>query len=122
MPLDEITIEGVRDAVTRFVPHFKTGGDAVLRSACRLSLEGIASKKLDASYRSSRSGAWTKAKCRAGHEVVIGGWSTTKGSFRSLLVGVYRGDHFVYVGRVGTGYGRDKVKTLLPKSSPREAQ
>src|SRR4029077_20671422 len=78
------------DAVIRFVPHFETGGDAVLRSACRLSLEGIVSKKLDAPYR---SGAWTKAKCRAGHEVVIGGSSTTKGSFRSLLVGVYRGDH-----------------------------
>ena len=37
-------------------------------------------------------------------------WSSAAGarpraSFRSLLVGVHRGDHFVYVGRVGTGYG-----------------
>jgi ATP-dependent DNA ligase len=31
------------------------------------------------------------------------------GKFRSLLVGVNRGDSFVYVGRVGTGYGA-KVK------------
>jgi bifunctional non-homologous end joining protein LigD len=116
-------LAGLRgDAVIRFVPHFETGGDAVLRSACRLSLEGIVSKKLDAPYRSGRSGDWTKAKCRAGHEVVIGGWSTTKGSFRSLLVGVYRGDHFVYVGRVGTGYGRDKVKTLLPRLKAVAAQ
>jgi bifunctional non-homologous end joining protein LigD len=87
----------------------------VLRSACKLSLEGIVSKKLDAPYRSSRNGAWAKAKCRAGHEVVIGGWSTTNGKFRSLLVGVYRDDHFIYVGRVGTGYGEAKVRTLLPR-------
>jgi hypothetical protein len=86
--------------IIRFVDHFETGGDAVLRSACKLVLEGIVSKRLDAPYRSGRSGTWTKAKCRAGQEVVIGGWTTTNGRFRSLLVGA-RGDHFAYVGRVG---------------------
>jgi bifunctional non-homologous end joining protein LigD len=50
----------------RFVEHFETGGDAVLSSACRMSLEGIVSKRLDAPYRSGRSDSWTKAKCRAG--------------------------------------------------------
>ncbi len=99
----------------RFVDHFETGGEAVLRSACRLSLEGIVSKRADAPYRSGRTDSWTKAKCRAGHEVVIGGWTTTAGKFRSLLAGVYRGDHFVYVGRVGTGYSEAKVATLLPR-------
>ena len=38
----------------RFVEHFETGGDAVLQSACRMSLEGIVSKQLDAPYRSGR--------------------------------------------------------------------
>jgi len=104
-----------KDPLIRYVEHFATGGDAVLQSACRMSLEGIVSKKLDAPYTSGRSGTWTKAKCRAGHEVVIGGWSTTDGAFRSLLVGVHRGDHLVHVGRIGTGYGAGKVKTLLPK-------
>ena len=104
----------VKSPRIRYVEHFETGGDAVLQSACKLSLEGIVSKRREAPYESGRSGAWTKAKCRAGHEVVIGGWSTTAGKFRSLLVGVYRGDHFVYVGRVGTGYGEAKVKALLP--------
>ena len=99
----------------RFVEHFETGGEAVLKSACRLSLEGIVSKRLDASYVSGRTESWTKAKCRSGHELVIGGWTTTDGAFRSLLVGVHRGNHFVYVGRVGTGYGEAKVKQLLPR-------
>ena len=87
----------------------------MLRSACRLSLEGIVSKKLDSPYRSGRSETWTKAKCRSGHEVVVGAWSTTNGAFRSLLVGVHRDDHFVYLGRVGTGYGAAVVKRILPK-------
>ena len=108
-------LDGYGAADLRFVDHFETAGDAVLQSACRLSLEGIVSKKLDAPYRSGRSGSWTKAKCRAGHEVVIGGWTTTNGKFRSLLAGVYRGKHFVYVGRVGTGYGESVVQRLLPR-------
>ncbi|WID99350.1 DNA ligase D [Bosea vestrisii] len=101
--------------VLRYVEHFETGGDAVLKSACKLSLEGIISKAVDAPYVSGRSDTWTKAKCRAGHEVVIGGWSTTAGKFRSLLVGVNRGSHFVYIGRVGTGYSASKVAQLMPR-------
>ena len=103
------------DPRLRFVEHFETGGDAVLRSACKLSLEGIVSKQTDAPYQSGRSDTWAKSKCRAGHEVVIGGYARTNGKFRSLLVGVHRGDHFVYVGRVGTGFGAAKVEKLLPK-------
>jgi bifunctional non-homologous end joining protein LigD len=109
------TLGAGSQGVIRFVEHFETGGDAVLRSACKLSLEGIVSKTLSAPYHSGRAASWTKAKCRAGHEVVIGAWTTTNGRFRSLLVGVNRGDHFVYVGRVGTGYSEAKIKKLLPK-------
>jgi bifunctional non-homologous end joining protein LigD len=98
----------------RYVEHFETGGDAILQSACKLSLEGIVSKKLSAPYHSGRSENWTKAKCRAGHEVVLGGWKTTNGKFRSLMAGVYRGDHLAFVGIVGTGFGQDKVRRIMP--------
>ncbi|WP_106797477.1 DNA ligase D [Rhizobium sp. H4] len=103
------------DPRIRYVEHFQSGGDAVLRSACKLHLEGVISKQMDAPYQSGRTDTWAKSKCRAGHEVVIGGYAKTNGRFRSLLVGVNRGDHFVYVGRVGTGYGAKKVEMLLPK-------
>ncbi|MHC2364919.1 DNA ligase D [Rhizobium leguminosarum] len=113
--LQSLLADNGSDPRIRFVEHFETGGDAVLRSACKLSLEGIVSKEADAPYQSGRTETWAKSKCRAGHEVVIGAYARTNGKFRSLLVGVYRGDHFVYVGRVGTGYGAKKVDTLLPK-------
>jgi bifunctional non-homologous end joining protein LigD len=99
----------------RYVEHFATGGDAVLKSACQMSLEGIVSKRVDAPYQSGRGDNWTKSKCRAGHEVVIGGWAETNGKFRSLLVGVNRGDHLIYAGRVGTGFGRDTVERIFPQ-------
>jgi bifunctional non-homologous end joining protein LigD len=98
----------------RYVEHFESGGDAVLKSARQLSLEGIVSKKLSAPYRSGRSESWTKAKCRAGQEVVLGGWKTTNGKFRSLMAGVHRGDHLAFVGMVGTGFGRDTVRRIMP--------
>ncbi len=97
--LQQLLNDAGDDPVLRFVEHFETGGDAVLRSACKLSLEGIVSKRGDAPYVSGRTDSWAKSKCRAGHEVVIGAYATTQGKFRSLLVGVHRGDSFVHVGR-----------------------
>ncbi len=106
--------QGQEHRLIRYVEHFESGGDAILQSACKLSLEGIVSKKLSAPYRSGRSENWTKAKCRAGHEVVLGGWKTTNGKFRSLMAGVYRGDHLAFVGMVGTGFGQDTVRRIMP--------
>ncbi len=103
-----------KSSLIRYVEHFESGGDAILQSACKLSLEGIVSKKLNAPYRSGRSESWTKAKCRAGHEVVLGGWKTTNGKFRSLMAGVHRGDHLAFVGMVGTGFGQDTVRRIMP--------
>jgi bifunctional non-homologous end joining protein LigD len=111
-----------KSSVIRFVDHFETAGDAVLQSACRMSLEGIISKRLDAAYVSGRTDDWTKSKCRAGQEVVIGGWTTTEGAFRSLIVGVNRDGKFTHVGRVGTGFGEQKVKTLLSKLKALESK
>lgn len=98
----------------RYVTHFESTADTVLRSACRMDLEGIVSKRLDASYVSGRSGDWTKAKCRAGQEVVLVGWTAEGERLRSLLAGVYRDGRLVYVGRIGTGYGATVAAKLLP--------
>ena len=99
----------------RYVEHFESNGNTIMESARALSLEGIVSKKVTASYRSGRSDSWTKAKVRAGHEVVIGGWKSNGGKFRSLMVGVPRNGHLAYVGVVGTGYGQATVKQIMPE-------
>jgi bifunctional non-homologous end joining protein LigD len=104
----------------RYVDHFETSGDDVLRSAARMGFEGIISKRLDEPYRSGRVGSWVKTKQRAGQEVVIGGWTSETKSLSSLLVGVHRphdggGKKLVYVGKVGTGFGEPVIRKVLPK-------
>jgi bifunctional non-homologous end joining protein LigD len=96
----------------RYLGHIEADGAAVLESACKASLEGIISKQLDAPYRSGRAGSWTKAKCRAGQEVVIGGWISEGQHLRSLIAGVYREGRLVPVGKVGTGFSSDKLRAL----------
>jgi bifunctional non-homologous end joining protein LigD len=107
--------EGPHDRHIRYVEHLSEPGDAVLKSACNLNLEGIISKRADAPYRSGRTETWHKSKCRGGQEVVIGGWSGSSNNLRSLLVGVYRGDHLVHTGRVGTGFNQRNAGNLLKK-------
>jgi bifunctional non-homologous end joining protein LigD len=96
----------------RYVEHFEVSGEAFLASACQMDLEGVISKKLDAPYQSDRSDSWTKAKCRAGQEVVIGGWTGTETTLRSLLVGLHRDGRLEYAGRVGTGFTQSSAGAL----------
>jgi bifunctional non-homologous end joining protein LigD len=103
----------------RYVEHFASTGQAVLESACRMDLEGVISKKLDAPYSAGRSTTWVKSKCRGRDEVVIGGWTSEGPRFRSLIVGVREvdakaGPGLRPLGRVGTGYSQPLLKTLLP--------
>lgn len=113
--LEKFLSEQKSDGALRFVPHLVSDANTILASACEIGLEGIISKRLDAPYYSGRTGTWVKAKCRAGQEVVLGGWTIEAGSLRSLLAGVNRDGHLVYAGRIGTGFGREAVKALLPK-------
>jgi bifunctional non-homologous end joining protein LigD len=103
------------DSPIRYVDHFDAEGEEVLKTARDMHLEGIVSKRLDSPYHSGSREGWTKAKCRNGQDVVIGGWSSEGSRFRSLLVGVYRDKQFAYAGRVGTGFGEDVVDQILPR-------
>lgn len=113
-------------AQIRYVDHIKGSATDVWRSACQMELEGIISKRADGAYSSGRGNGWTKTKCRAGQEVVIGGWTTDSGVVRSLLVGVMHGQRLLHVGRVGTGFGErarglaKRLRALAVKDNPFE--
>jgi bifunctional non-homologous end joining protein LigD len=102
------------DSAIRYVEHLDAPGESVLETARQMSLEGIVSKQLGDGYRPGQRD-WTKTKCRAGQEVVLGGWTSEGRRFRSLLAGIYRDKHLVYIGRIGTGFGADVVKQILPR-------
>lgn len=46
----------------QYVEHAEGHGDRLFEAVCKLGLEGIVSKKLDAPYRSGRSRTWIKVK------------------------------------------------------------
>jgi len=98
----------------RYVAHFNADGADMLASARSAGLEGIISKQPDAPYRSGRGSGWLKIKARPAHEVVIGAWTSNKGKFSSLMVGVHRDGHLAYTGNVGTGYGAETVSRIMP--------
>jgi bifunctional non-homologous end joining protein LigD len=46
----------------QYVEHAEGHGDRLFAAACKLGLEGIVSKKLNAPYRSGSSKTWIKVK------------------------------------------------------------
>ena len=55
--------------VIRFTEHLTGDGPNVYDHACRMGLEGIVSKRIDAPYRSGPSRAWLKSKNSASEAV-----------------------------------------------------
>jgi DNA ligase D-like protein (predicted ligase) len=99
----------------RFTAHRNRAGLAYLDEACKKGWEGVIAKCAHAPYQHRRSTAWLKFKCAKGQELVIGGYTAPKGSrvgFGALLVGYYRNGDLRYVGKVGTGYDRELLKSL----------
>jgi bifunctional non-homologous end joining protein LigD len=99
----------------RYVEHHEGSGAAMFKSACRLKLEGIVSKKVEATYISGRRGQWTKTKCRPRQELVIGGWEMNGARFSSLLLGAYRDGKLAYVGTAGTGFNSRNLPPMTAK-------
>lgn len=99
----------------RFSQEFDADGDELIRSACRLGLEGVVSKRADAPYRSGRSPDWLKVKCLHEQELVIAGYTDPAGAragFGALVLGVREEGKLRYAGRVGTGFTAASLSEL----------
>ncbi len=113
-------------AGVRLLVHFDAPGEAVLKSACRLGLEGVVSKKAGSPYVSGRQASWVKAKCRGRDEFVIGGWGHGAAGQLVLLVGAHRtiagsAPGLVYLGRVGSGVSGAVADGLMARFRALEA-
>ena len=110
-----------RNGIVRYSEHFAIGGAEMLQHACNLNLEGIVSKLRDAPYRSGRSEAWIKSKCRQGQEFVIVGYkdaSNLQGAIGALVLGYNEGGTLHYAGRSGTGYSMETARELWKRLQP----
>jgi bifunctional non-homologous end joining protein LigD len=96
-------------------------GATAWEAACRMQLEGLIGKRLDARYVSGRSVHWIKLKCRPSQEFVIGGWTDPAGTrelLGALLVGVHEDGRLRYAGRVGTGFTEATLRRLNAVLAP----
>jgi bifunctional non-homologous end joining protein LigD len=118
-----------KNSAIRYSDHIETKGKALFAQMRERDLEGIVAKKADSPYREdNRGAAWLKVKTHQRQEVVIGGFTEPRGGRKylgSLLVGVYDGKDFVYVGHSGGGIAdqqrkdlREKLATLEIKTAP----
>jgi bifunctional non-homologous end joining protein LigD len=102
-------------------------GAQLLAKACSMGLEGIIAKHRDRPYRSGRTGDWIKIKCVQSESFMIVGYersNTARGGLGSLLLAARKGDTWISVGSVGTGFKTadaeylrktlDKLKTKRP--------
>lgn len=101
----------------RFGDHLEDGGVDVLRHVCALGLEGVIAKQVSAPYVEGRTRTWLKLKCAQEQEFVIVGFTDPQGTrqgFGALLLATrdHAGDPLRSVGRVGTGFDRDSLRTL----------
>lgn len=113
------------DGPLRYSEHFVEPGQTMLRHACRMGLEGVVSKRVDAPYRSGRGRDWIKSKCTQRQEFVIAGYVPSKGSGRelgSLVLGYHADGALQPAGRVGTGFTRKSAAALKKRLDGMKAE
>jgi bifunctional non-homologous end joining protein LigD len=75
--------------------------------AQREGWEGVIAKRLGSTYEHRRSREWLKMKCELSADFVVGGFTDPQGKrvgLGALLVGHYKGEDFVFAGKIGTGF------------------
>jgi bifunctional non-homologous end joining protein LigD len=101
-------------------------GRALYERATAQGWEGLIAKRATSRYMSGkRTPDWRKLKIQQEQEFVIGGWTEPRQSrayFGALLLGVFDGDSFRYVGHVGTGFDTRELEKLMRLMRPLEIQ
>jgi bifunctional non-homologous end joining protein LigD len=104
-----------RRSALRYSESLTERGPVLLKQACKMGLEGIISKRVDAPYRSGRGHDWLKAKCTDRQEFVVAGFTPSTAdahAIGALVLAVYHRGKLRYSGRVGTGFTHDTARTL----------
>jgi bifunctional non-homologous end joining protein LigD len=93
-------------------------GFEAYRVAERRGFEGVVAKDASSPYVEGRSRYWLKVKVQQEEEFIIGGYTPPAGSrkyFGALLLGAYEQGVLRYVGKVGTGFDEETLRSLFHK-------
>ncbi len=115
-------LRAAKSGPIRLSEHVRGDGEKLLKAFCDRGLEGVVSKRADAPYEGSRSGAWLKIKCIRREEFIVVGWipSDKDRDFRALLLATHEQGKLRYVGKVGTGFDVEEMSRLRGVMKPLE--
>ncbi|HEV7462525.1 MAG TPA: non-homologous end-joining DNA ligase [Methyloceanibacter sp.] len=102
--------------------HVTGAGIKAFNRAKRLGEEGVMAKLATSRYRSGmRTREWLKVKASQEQEVVIVGFTAPRRSrkyFGALVLAVREGKGWTYVGRAGTGFDAEMLRSVHAKLVP----
>jgi bifunctional non-homologous end joining protein LigD len=106
----------------RFSDHVGQEGVLFYRVVKEKGLEGIMAKHAQSAYEAGRrSKQWLKVKTGLTQEAVIAGFTEPGGgrvNFGALVLGLYEGDEFVFIGHVGGGFSEKDLKEVHEQLAP----
>lgn len=112
----------VNGSPLHYSDHVIGQGPAFYAQACKLAVEGIVSKTLDAPYAPGNRGLWRKVKCLNREEFVVVGWTDPEGRrpwLGALLLAYYDpDDRLIYAGRAGTGMTDAELERVWRRLQP----
>ncbi|OQP56990.1 DNA ligase [Niastella vici] len=108
--------------MVRYSDHIEQKGKEFFEAAIQQGLEGIMAKTIDGPYTPTvRTRQWLKIKANQRQEVVIGGFTETRGSrshFGALVLGVYEKNKLIYIGHTGSGFTEQSLSAVYKKLRP----
>jgi bifunctional non-homologous end joining protein LigD len=117
----ERLLEGAPETFV-YVEHVEADGEEIFKNACKMGLEGLVAKRVDAPYRSGRQESWIKLKCKKSDTFPIVAFVEKLGAsprrIASLYVGRREGDKLLYAGKVRTGYTEASARELRERLDP----
>jgi bifunctional non-homologous end joining protein LigD len=108
----------LKDTGILFSESFETDGAAMFKSACKMGLEGIVSKRRDSRYHSGRSNDWVKVTCRQRETLPIVGYGVKDNRFDGLYLGRKQGKELIYAGKVDHGFTPASAKDVRDRLTP----
>ena len=95
---------------------FPETGIALFSVVKQAGLEGVVAKKLESHYHIGRKNSdWLKIKNRRTLSAIIGGYLSEGQEVRSLFLGVFQDDGFLYIGRAGSGMTYQESRLLFER-------
>jgi bifunctional non-homologous end joining protein LigD len=122
----ESLLKKSRSKLLAYSAHQIGNGAALYAQAMKAGWEGIISKRAHSPYiDGARNGDWVKIKARLSDEFAVVGYTNPEGSrigIGALMLASWVDDEWVYVGRVGTGFDDELLRSLAKQLRPLEVK